>query len=140
MSPDRGPAPIRASLEKLLAGLGSPEIDSMTMLVERWPEVVGERLAERIQAVAVRRRELLVTVDDPAWASQIAWLEAQLLERVEGIVVPGGIVAVRVGVEAVGRGKRGPWGAVPYKNLRAHETGKTPVGGLRLEKKTERKR
>ena len=44
MSPDRGPVPIRASLEKLLSGLGSPEIDSMTMLVERWPEVVGERL------------------------------------------------------------------------------------------------
>ncbi len=104
MSPDRSPVPIRASLEKLLAGLGSPEIDSMTMLVERWPEVVGERLAERIQAVAVRRRELLVTVDDPAWASQIAWLEAQLLERVEGIVGPGRIVAVRVRVEAVGGG------------------------------------
>jgi len=76
----------------------------MTMLVERWPEVVGERLAERIQAVAVRRRELLVTVDDPAWASQITWLEAQLLERVEGIVGPGRIVAVRVRVEAVGGG------------------------------------
>ena len=104
MSPDRGPVPIRASLEKLLAGLGSPEIDSMTMLVERWPEVVGERLAERIHAVAVRRRELLVTVDDPAWASQIAWLEAQLLERVEGIVGPGRIVAVRVRVEPVGGG------------------------------------
>ena len=61
-------------------------------------------MAERIQAVAVRRRELLVTVDDPAWASQIAWLEAQLLERVEGIVGPGRIVAVRVQVKAVGGG------------------------------------
>ena len=74
MSPDRGPAPIRASLEKLLAGLGSPEIDSMTMLVERWPEVVGERLAERIQAVAVRRRELLVTVTIlPGPAKSLGW-------------------------------------------------------------------
>ena len=56
MSPDRGPVPIRASLEKLLAELGSPEIDSMTMLVERWPEVVGERLAERIRASGGRVR------------------------------------------------------------------------------------
>ena len=57
------------------------------------------RLAERIQAVAVRGPELLVAVNDPAWASQVAWLEAQLLERIERLVGPGRITSVRVRVE-----------------------------------------
>jgi len=103
MPEDRGPTPIRRSLERLLAGMGSPEIDSMATLLDRWPEVVGESLAARIKAVAVRGSELLVSVDDPAWASQISWLETQLLERIDGIIGSGRITAVRVRVEP-GRG------------------------------------
>ena len=61
--------------------------------------MVGDRLSERIRAVAVRGSELLVSVADPAWASQISWLEAQLLERIAVIVGPGRITAVRVRVE-----------------------------------------
>ena len=99
MGEERGPTPIRKSLERLLAGMGSPEIDSVVTLMDRWPEVVGDRLSERIRAVAVRGSELLVSVDDPAWASQISWLEAQLLERIAGIVGPDRITAVRVRVE-----------------------------------------
>ena len=61
----------------------------MATLLDRWPEVVGESLAARIKAVAVRGSELLVSVDDPAWASQISWLETQLLERIDGIIGSG---------------------------------------------------
>ena len=71
----------------------------MATLLDRWPEVVGESLAARIKAVAVRGSELLVSVDDPAWASQISWLETQLLERIDGIIGSGRITAVRVRVE-----------------------------------------
>jgi len=99
MGEERGPTPIRKSLERLLAGMGSPQIDSVATLMDRWPEVVGDNLSERIRAVAVRGSEILVSVDDPAWASQISWLEAQLLERIAGIVGPGRITAVRVRVE-----------------------------------------
>jgi hypothetical protein len=41
---------------------------------------------------------LLVRVDDPAWASQIAWLEAQLLDRINGLVGPGRITSVKATV------------------------------------------
>ena len=75
----------------------------MATLLDRWPEVVGESLAARIKAVAVRGSELLVSVDDPAWAGQISWLETQLLERIDGIIGSGRITAVRVRVEP-GRG------------------------------------
>ena len=71
----------------------------MATLLDRWPEVVGEGLASRLKAVAVRGSELLVGVDDPAWASQISSLETHLLERIDGIIGPGRITAVRVRVE-----------------------------------------
>jgi len=89
-------------LERLLAGLGAPDVDSTTQIVERWSEVVGEELAAHVRAVAVRGSELVVGVDDPAWASQMAWLEARLMERLEALVGPDVITAVRVRVEPSG--------------------------------------
>ncbi len=98
MSTDSGPVPIRRGLEQLMAGLGAPEIDATSTIVKRWPEIVGPELAKGVVAVAVRGSELLVRVDDPAWASQIAWLEAQLLDRINGLVGPGRITSVKATV------------------------------------------
>ncbi|MED5392858.1 MAG: DUF721 domain-containing protein [Actinomycetota bacterium] len=99
MTNDRGPVPLRWSLERLLEGMGAPRIDDTKTIIDQWSEIVGPRLAERIEAVAVRGSELLVAVNDPAWASQVAWLEVQLLERIESLVGAGRITSVRVQVE-----------------------------------------
>ena len=100
MSPENGPRPLKQGIERLLDGLGAPEIDTVATLVERWPEVVGPELASLVRAVAVRGSELVVRVEDPAWASQIAWLESQLLERIADLVGPGRITAVKARVAA----------------------------------------
>ncbi len=89
-----GPVPLRRSLERLLSGMGSPEIDATASILESWPEIIGPELASRIVAVAVRGPELIVRVEDPAWASQLRWLERQLLDRIEALVGPGRITAV----------------------------------------------
>jgi predicted nucleic acid-binding Zn ribbon protein len=81
-----------------MAGLGAPEIDATTTIVESWSEIVGPELAKGVVAVAVRGKELLVRVDDPAWASQISWLEAQLLDRINNLVGPGRVTSVRATV------------------------------------------
>lgn len=98
MSLENNPRPIRQGLERLLHGLGAPEINAVTTLVEQWPEVVGPELASRVKAVAVRGSELVVKVEDPAWASQIAWLESRLLERITDLVGPGRITVVKAKV------------------------------------------
>ena len=89
-----GPVPIRRTLERLMSGMGAPEIDATTTIVEAWPDIVGPELASRIVAVAVRGSDLVVRVEDPAWASQLGWLEQQLLTRVEALGGPGRITSV----------------------------------------------
>ncbi len=107
MSTENSPRPLKQGLERLLDGLGAPEIDAVTTLIERWPEVVGPELASRVRAVAVRGSELVVRVDDPAWASQIAWLESRLLERSADLVGPGRITVVKARIAP----RSGPTGA-----------------------------
>ena len=94
MTSDTHPTPLRQSLEHLLAGLGAPQIEAVNTLIDRWQEVVGPELATQVRAVAVSGSELIVQVEDPAWASQISWLEAQLLERIASLIGAGQITAV----------------------------------------------
>ena len=94
MTPDTNPIPLRQSLEYLLAGLGAPQIDAVNTLIDRWQEVVGPELATQVRAVAVKGSDLIVQVEDPAWASQITWLEVQLLERIASLIGSDQITAV----------------------------------------------
>ena len=90
------PVHLRSVLEQLLKDFGTPDIRVVTSIVDQWEEVVGIDLAAKISAVAVSGAELIVRVDDPAWASQINWLEKQLLDKITNLVGEEKITSIRV--------------------------------------------
>ena len=90
------PVHLRFVLEQLLKDFGTPDIRVVTSIVDQWEEVVGIDLAAKISAVAVSGSELIVRVDDPAWASQINWLEKQLLDKITNLVGEEKITSIRV--------------------------------------------
>lgn len=47
----------------------------------RWDEAVGDALAAHVQPVKLDGTTLVVQVDDPAWATQLKFLEATLKQR-----------------------------------------------------------
>ena len=90
------PVHLRSVLEQLLKDFGTPDISVVTSIVDQWEEVVGIDLATKISAVAISGSELIVRVDDPAWASQINWLEKQLLDKITNLVGEEKITSIRV--------------------------------------------
>ena len=82
--PDKHKGPIRVGI----LGRGRSGLD----IHANWFSQVPRKC--RIVAVAVRGSDLVVRVEDPAWASQLGWLEQQLLTRVEALVGPGRITSV----------------------------------------------
>jgi predicted nucleic acid-binding Zn ribbon protein len=63
----------------------------------RWDEAVGAAVAAHVQPVRLTGTTLLVEVDDPAWATQLKFLERTLRTRlleVAGATVE--VVEVRV--------------------------------------------
>ena len=90
------PVHLLSVLEQLLKDFGTPDIRVVTSIVDQWEEVVGIDLAAKISAVAVSGSELIVRVDDPAWASQINWLEKQLLDKITNLVGEEKITSIRV--------------------------------------------
>ena len=51
----------------------------------RWEEAVGDALAAHVQPVKLDGTTLVVQVDDPAWATQLKFLESTLKERLAEI-------------------------------------------------------
>ena len=90
------PVHLRAVLEQLFKDFGTPDITVVTSIIDQWEEIVGSDLAAKISAVAVSGSELIVRVDDPVWASQISWLESQLLDKITRLIGEEKITAIRV--------------------------------------------
>lgn len=87
-----------ASLDRLVRHLGGPSAGALGGLSSRWSEVVGERLAAHVEPVSIRDGVLLVRVDDPAWAPQVRFLEAEVLSRVRDVLGVADLKALSVRV------------------------------------------
>jgi len=82
------PVPIAASLDRVLGYLRAPAARTVKTVFSEWPTLAGPQLAAHAQPIALRDGELVVEVDDPAWMSQLRWLEPELRTRLEAL--PGG--------------------------------------------------
>ena len=98
MSEPPGPKPLSVSLERLMTAMEAPPVDAVAAVFSRWSEIVGPDLAEHCRPVSVAGEALTISADDPVWASELRWLEAELLERLAAVAGPGRFqtVAVRV--------------------------------------------
>lgn len=60
----------------------APSAQSLGGVFGRWVEAVGEPVAKHVRPVKLDGGRLVVEVDDPAWATQLRFLEATLRQRV----------------------------------------------------------
>jgi predicted nucleic acid-binding Zn ribbon protein len=84
-----GPRKVGEALDRVARGLGLPPAAATARLVQAWPDVVGEAVAAHTTPRWVRGGTLSLAVDDPTWAAQLRWLEADLLARVAEVTGPG---------------------------------------------------
>lgn len=90
--------PIKNSLDQVLRALGSPPVDKLTLLHEEWAEIVGEAIASVTQIGALVDGRLSVAVPDGGWASQLRWMEADLVRKIEAFLGPGVVLGFEVRV------------------------------------------
>jgi predicted nucleic acid-binding Zn ribbon protein len=73
--------PLGEGLDRLVRHLRwAPSTGTVRVLGE-WERVVGPAIAAHARPVSVERGELVLVASDPVWASQLRWMEAELLER-----------------------------------------------------------
>ncbi|MBA3302507.1 MAG: DUF721 domain-containing protein [Acidimicrobiia bacterium] len=93
-----GPDPRRlsVSLDRVAASLGAPSAQVLSAVFTAWPEVVGDTVAAHARPRRLAQGTLHLQVDDPVWATQLRWLEADVLARLADIAGPGTVERIRI--------------------------------------------
>lgn len=86
----RDPVRIGDSLDKVVRSLrndGSPAVSSQQIggVFGRWAEAVGDAVAAHVRPIKLDGAKLVVEVDDPAWATQLRFLETALKQRLHDV-------------------------------------------------------
>jgi predicted nucleic acid-binding Zn ribbon protein len=95
---DPEPARVADSLDRLVRHLGGPSADVTTSLVRRWPDLVGPNVGANSRPVRLRDGTLTVAVADPAWATQLRFLEATLVARLQAELGADAVSSIEVRV------------------------------------------
>ncbi len=94
--PGPEPRPVGESLDRLTASLGAPPVTVLAELFASWPSLVGETVAAHARPRSLHHGTLVVVVDDPAWATQLRWLEADLLNRLAEVAGEGEVTRLHI--------------------------------------------
>ena len=107
-----GPAPARLGqvLDRTLRSMGTPSVAGVEVIFERWAEVVGEAMAERTKPLRIDGDALVVSCDEPAIATHVRFLQAELVERLRQLSGDRRVARIEVRVAQTRRGPRPPRG------------------------------
>ncbi|MFP5317912.1 MAG: DciA family protein [Acidimicrobiia bacterium] len=86
------------SLDRIARSLGGPGAGALTAIFSRWTDIVGPAVAAHARPLALSRGTLTIACEQPAWAAQLAYLEADLKRRIDDVAGPGTVTRIRVTV------------------------------------------
>ncbi|MFN8034747.1 MAG: DUF721 domain-containing protein [Acidimicrobiia bacterium] len=90
------PVRIDESLSRVARELGLPVATGFHRLSAEWEHLVGGQIAAHSRPRVLRAGVLTVDVDAPAWATQIRYLETELLDRLRPVVDGTELTSIRV--------------------------------------------
>lgn len=94
--PRKEPRALSDALGEVARGLGLPDPKALDAVSRAWPMLVGEAISAHSRTRSLREGVLTVVVDSPAWATQLRYLEAEVVRRVGSLAA---VNALRVIVD-----------------------------------------
>lgn len=92
----RPPRRLSETLSEVAADLQLDEPEVIAGVMGGWAGLVGEAVAAHARPRSVRQGVLTVEVDSPEWATQLRYLEGELLVRIGRKVRPGAVTGLRL--------------------------------------------
>ena len=96
---DDEPTRLRDALAEVTADLGLPEPDAFRTVVDSWEQLVGADLAGHCALRSLRDGVLRLGVDSAPRATQLRYLETDVIARAARLVGPDVIRALRIAVD-----------------------------------------
>jgi hypothetical protein len=93
------PVPIGEAIAAVGEELGVGDPRMLGRLERAWPELVGPAIAEHARIRSLRRGVLTIAVDAAPWATQLRYLESEIVERAAALLGSDTVTGARVVVE-----------------------------------------
>jgi predicted nucleic acid-binding Zn ribbon protein len=77
------PERIDKIIPRVLRNLNMDERMKNWQVVEKWAEIVGDRIAEHTRATGVDAENLFVEVDNPMWQSQLFLMKESIVKKIK---------------------------------------------------------
>jgi predicted nucleic acid-binding Zn ribbon protein len=92
------PRRLGESLDRVARSMGAGGSATLSALFEDWEAMVGPQVAAHARPRSLRGGVLVVVADQPGWATQLRYLETDLLARLGERLGPGAVSAIEVRV------------------------------------------
>jgi predicted nucleic acid-binding Zn ribbon protein len=92
------PKRVGEGLDRLARSLSGVGAQPLATVFTEWHVVVGETLAAHCRPLALDGTRLVIGVDEPAWATQVRFLETELLARLAEVVAATPVRSIEVRV------------------------------------------
>ena len=97
---EREPRQLVDSLDRVTRGLGGPGASALGAVFSHWEDVVGAAVAGHSWPVSLAGGLLVVGVDEPIWHTQLTYLQADVMKRLNSVAGAGAVTRVEVRVRA----------------------------------------
>ena len=91
----RAPRRLGEALSKVASDLRLDDPEDVAAVMAAWPDAVGDAVAAHVRPRRLHDGVLLVEVDAPVWATQLRYLEEDVLLRLGRKVRPGVVKSLR---------------------------------------------
>jgi predicted nucleic acid-binding Zn ribbon protein len=81
----KDPVPITASIDSIMSSLRGTDRVQIGGVFGRWVDAVGENIADHVRPVRLDQRVLTVEVEEAAWATQVTFLSANIIQRLHDV-------------------------------------------------------
>lgn len=86
------------ALDQLTSGLKAPRSQVLKTVFAAWEELVGSVMAAHSSPVRLVDGELVVAVDDPAWATEMRFFSGELIDRINATAEEDAVTSLTVRV------------------------------------------
>lgn len=93
-----GPRRLKEALDQVTWRLKAPRAQVLKMVFEAWEELVGSVMAAHSSPVRLVDGELVVAVDDPAWATEMRFFSSELIGRINAAAEEEAVTSLTVRV------------------------------------------
>lgn len=90
--------PVGDTVDRVLRALGAPPSSTLHAVFDDWPGVVGEAIASASRPLSLDDGRLVLAVVDGGWATQLRWMEPELLATIATHVGEGSVRSIEVRV------------------------------------------